>query len=183
MPDPAAATPTRTIVVMGVAGSGKSTVMHALAERLGWVCAEADDFHPAANIARMAAGTPLTDEDRWPWLAALAAWIGEQEAAGRDAIVTCSALRRVYRERLRAGHDSVWFAHLAAPREILAARIEGRRGHYMPVSLLASQLDTLEPLEPDESGITVQAGASVEATVEAVLAAVKAARPEVDLPS
>lgn len=157
-----------TIVVMGVSGSGKSTVMHALAERLGWPCAEADDFHSPANVEKMRSGHPLTDEDRRPWLAAIAAWIGEQEAAGRDAIVTCSALRRAYRDALRAGHPSVWFAHLAEPEMVLAERLRRRTGHYMPPSLLASQLATLEPLQPDEPGATITA-AGIDETVEEIL--------------
>jgi gluconokinase len=163
---------TTTIVVMGVSGSGKSTVMAALVARLGWICAEADDFHSAANVAKMASGHPLTDQDRQPWLASLAAWIGEQEAAGRNAVLTCSALRRVYRDTLRAGHDSVWFAQLDVPRSVLAERVRDRVGHYMPASLLDSQLATLEPLGADERGAVIPAGDGIEETVEAILAAI-----------
>jgi gluconokinase len=142
---------------MGVAGTGKSTVMAALAEGLGWATAEGDDFHSTASVAKMRAAQPLTDTDRWPWLDAIAAWIGERERAGENAIVSCSALRRAYRERLRRDHASVWFAHLAASTAVIEGRLERRRGHYMPPSLLASQLDTLEPLEPDEPGATLAA--------------------------
>jgi gluconokinase len=158
-----------TIVVMGVSGSGKSTVMHALAERVGWPCAEADDFHSPANVQKMRLGHPLTDEDRWPWLAAIAGWIGEQEMAGRDAIVTCSALKRAYRDVLRAGHPSVWFAHVAPPRQVLEERLRRRKGHYMPPSLLASQMATLEPLQPDEPGATITA-AGIDEIVDVILA-------------
>ena len=140
---------------MGVSGSGKSTVMRHMVERLGWASAEADAFHPAGNIAKMAAGRALTDEDRWPWLRALATWIGEREAAGEDAVVTCSALKRAYRDLLRDGHRSVRFVHLVVDPEVLERRMTERRGHYMPPSLLGSQLETLERLQPDEHGLVV----------------------------
>jgi gluconokinase len=149
--------PTTTIVVMGVAGCGKSTVMAALAERLGWATAEGDEFHSPAAVEKMRSGHPLTDDDRWPWLDRIAAWIGEREAAGENALITCSALRRAYRDRLGDGRRSVWFAHLVVPPSTLAGRLEQRQGHYMPPSLLASQLETLEPLEPDESGAALEA--------------------------
>jgi len=139
-------------VVMGVSGTGKSTLGTALARDLGWPYAEGDDFHSAANVAKMRAGHPLTDEDRWPWLRAIAAWIGEREQAGSGGVVTCSALRRSYRDLLRAGHPDVRFICLAGSRDVLAARLAGRQGHFMPPSLLDSQLATFEPLGPDESG-------------------------------
>lgn len=161
-----------TIVVMGAAGSGKSTVMRALVDRLGWACAEGDEFHPAANVEKMAAGWALTDEDRRPWLQALAAWIAERETAGTNAIVTCSALRRAYRDLLRDGGSSVWFAHLVVPREVLVDRMGRRPGHFMPPSLLDSQLDTLEPLGPGEPGAIIDAGGSVEAAVAQIVAIV-----------
>ena len=162
---------TTTIVVMGVSGSGKSTVAAELVSRTGWVFAEGDAFHPEANVAKMHAGTPLTDDDRWPWLASLAAWIGEQEAAGLNAVVTCSALKRAYRNVLRAGHPSVWFAHISVPPGILSDRLEHRAGHYMPPSLLGSQLATLEPLQPDEPGAVVEAMDSPGRVADAILAA------------
>ena len=146
---------TTTIVVMGVSGSGKSTVAAELVDRLGWEFAEGDEFHPPENVAKMAAGHPLDDEDRWPWLRTLAGWIGEHEAAGRSVIVTCSALKRSYRDLLREGHPSVWFAHVDVDDDVLRSRLEARTGHYMPASLLGSQLATLEPLEADEPGAAI----------------------------
>lgn len=148
---------TVTVVVMGPSGVGKSAVADALVARTGWVFAEGDELHSEANRAKMAAGHPLTDEDRWPWLRRIAEWIGEQESAGRDAVVTCSALRHSYRELLSTGHPSVWFAHLVAPTTEIARRIEGRRGHYMPPALLQSQLATLEPLTAEEPGGELEA--------------------------
>jgi gluconokinase len=120
----------------------------------------------------MAAGHPLDDADRWPWLAAIAAWIGERERAGQNALVTCSALRRAYRDVLRRGHPSIWFVHLIVPRAVLAERMAHRRGHYMPASLLDSQLDTLEPLGSDEPGIVLQADHPVAELVDEVMNAI-----------
>ena len=170
MNGPGSAPRTTTIVVMGVAGSGKSTVMRALANELGWPTAEADDFHSPANVARMSSGVPLTDEDRRPWLEALAAWIGERESSGQDALVTCSALRRAYRDLLRSGHPSVWFAHLVVDPAVAADRLESRRGHFMPAALLASQLDALEPLEADEPGASISADRPPPEIVAGILA-------------
>jgi gluconokinase len=158
-----------TIVLMGVSASGKSTVMAELAARLRWPWLEGDALHPAANVARMAAGIPLDDADRAPWLDAVAAWIGQQEAARTSAVVTCSALRRAYRDRLRRGHPSVWFVHLHPPAQVLQRRIEDRAGHFMPASMLASQLETLEPLGADEPGWAVDALGSPGETAEAIL--------------
>ncbi|HST80260.1 MAG TPA: gluconokinase [Kineosporiaceae bacterium] len=157
------------VVVMGVSGTGKSTVAAVLAARLGWPFAEGDDFHPAVNVAAMRAGRPLTDADRWPWLASVATWIGERERAGTGGIVTCSALRRSYRDRLRTGHSRVRFLCLTAEPELIASRMAQRSGHYMPTSLLASQLSTLEPLEPDEPGTLVDSAQSLEAIVTAAI--------------
>jgi gluconokinase len=145
---------TTTLVVMGVSGSGKTTVARLLAERLGWPFAEGDDFHPAANVAKMHAGQPLTDEDRKPWLEALAGWIGDREQDGTDVVLTCSALKRRYRDVLRDGHPSVRFLHVTVDPATLRQRLERRQGHYMPASLLDSQLAALEPLQPDEPGLT-----------------------------
>jgi gluconokinase len=173
----------RTLVVMGVSGVGKTSVADAIVARTGWTFVEGDDLHPEANRAKMAGGTPLDDEDRWPWLRRIAAWIGEQEAAGRDAVVTCSALKRSYRDLLRDGHPSVRFVHLRAPRDLIQNRVDNRRGHYMPPSLLASQLATLEPLGPDEPGFGVDSDHSPDDIAEEVLARVGDDRSTPDAPS
>jgi gluconokinase len=158
-----------TLVLIGVAGAGKSSVMAALQDHLGWTALEGDSVHPASNVRKMAVGTPLTDEDREPWLRRIAAWIGEREQERVSSLVSCSGLRRAYRDLLRNGHPSVWFVHLEAPRRVLEARMERRTGHFMPASLLASQLATLEPLGPDEPGSTVDATEPTEAIAEAIL--------------
>lgn len=168
-------TPT-SVVVMGVSGSGKSTVARGLAERLGWEFAEGDDFHPPANVEKMRSGTPLDDEDRWPWLRALAAWIGSSEQAGKSVVVTCSALKRAYRDVLREGHPSVWFAHVIADAELLRERVTNRAGHYMPSTLLDSQLALLEPLQDDEPGAGVSGAGAPEHVVTELLGALAAER-------
>jgi gluconokinase len=160
-----------TLVVMGVSGVGKTSVAHALVERTGWPFQEGDDLHPEANRAKMAAGTPLTDDERWPWLRRIADWIGEQEAAGRGAVVTCSALRRSYRELLRDGHPSVRFVYLEATEQVLAERVSHRRHEYMPRGLLRSQLDTLEPLAADEPGVRVETHGTPDDVAARTLAA------------
>lgn len=155
-------------MVTGVAGSGKTTVAAVLASRLGVPLAEADDFHPRANIAKMAAGHPLTDEDRWPWLRAIAKWIGERGLAG-GGVVTCSALKRGYRDLLREGNPDVWFVHLTGSHELLARRIGARKGHFMPPALLESQFADLEPLGPDEQGVTLDVQATPDELADAAL--------------
>lgn len=160
---------TTSVVVTGVTGAGKTTVGRALADRLGAAFVEGDDLHPAANVARMRAGTPLTDADRWPWLDAVAEVVGVHEAGGQDLVVTCSALRRAYRDRLRDGHPSVRFLHVTAPEGVLRDRLARRTGHWMPASLLDSQLALLEPLGQDEPGAAV----SSEAPLDRLLAAVR----------
>lgn len=151
------------LVVMGVSGCGKSTLGAALAARLGAGFVDADPLHPAANLAKMAAGEPLTDADRWPWLDAVAAVLRDRA----PVVVACSALRRAYRDRLRAARG-VRFVHLAAPREVILARMTTRQDHFMPASLLASQYDTLEPPGPDEA-ITLDATLPVSTLTEAAL--------------
>ena len=142
-------------VVMGVCGTGKTTVASVLAERLGCELAEADDFHSAANIAKMAAGVPLEDADRWPWLQNIAGWIHERDHAGRPAVVTCSALKRAYRDALRSGSPRIFFIHLAGSRELILDRMQRRKDHFMPASLVDSQFAILEPLGPDERGVVL----------------------------
>ncbi|MGW5352360.1 gluconokinase [Streptomyces sp. NPDC004031] len=141
------------VVVMGVSGSGKSTVGGLLAERLGVEYAEADDFHPAGNIAKMAAGQPLDDTDRAPWLDAIAGWIAGR--GDRGGVVSCSALRRRYRDRLRAAGAGVFFLHLDGTPELIGARLAARTEHFMPAGLLGSQFEALEPLDADEPGAAV----------------------------
>ena len=148
------------IIVMGVSGSGKSTIGALLAEALGWPFADADGFHPAANVAKMAAGQPLTDADRWPWLDAIAAHIGASRTAGQPVVVACSALRRAYRERLRAGHGDLIFLHLAGAPEVIATRQAARQGHFMQPSLMASQFATLEDTAEEADAVTVSVSTS-----------------------
>lgn len=157
IPGAGAVARTTTVVIMGVSGSGKTTIERELARWLGWPAAEGDEFHPPANIEKMRSGHALTDADRWPWLERIACWIGERERAGESAIVTSSALRRSYRDRLRQGHPSVWFAYLMVSQRVLVDRVTHRLGHYMRASLLTSQLDALEPLGPDEPGVAIDA--------------------------
>lgn len=154
------------VVVMGVSGSGKSTVGAALARRMRVPFLDADTLHPAANVAKMAAGHPLDDDDRYPWLDTVGEWL----AAHRDGgVVSCSALKKTYRDRLRAHCPGVEFVHLSGSAELIAGRLTARTDHFMPAALLRSQLDTLEPLGPDEAGTTVDAGRGVDAIVDAVL--------------
>jgi gluconokinase len=155
------------IVVMGVSGSGKSTVGAALAQRLRVPFADADDFHPAANIAKMSAGHPLNDEDRKPWLEAIGDWLADHPAGG---VMSCSALKRSYRDQLRHHRSDIEFLHLAGTPEVIGRRQASRPGHFMPASLLQSQFDTLEPLEPDEHGVVVDVDQSIDTIVENYLA-------------
>ncbi len=154
------------VVVMGVSGSGKTTVAALLAERRGIPLAEADEFHPPANIAKMTSGTPLSDEDRAPWLAAIAEWVAERSGDG-GGVVTCSALKRAYRDVLRGNASDVWFLHLDGSREVLSDRITRRSGHFMPPALLASQLADLQPLAPDEPGLRADIARSPEEIADA----------------
>jgi gluconokinase len=156
------------LVVMGVSGTGKTTLGALLARRLGRPFLEGDEFHPPANVAKMAAGLPLTDDDRWPWLDALTAAMGEHAAAGRSTVVACSALRRAYRDRLRRAPGRVRFVHVAVPAGELHRRMSDRV-HFMPPALLTSQLATLEPLADDEDGVTVAAGDDPDALADEAL--------------
>lgn len=166
------------VVVMGVSGSGKSTVAQALASRLGGIYLDADDYHPASNKAKMERGVPLTDADRAPWLDAVGRAMRERDADGRPVFMACSALRRVYRERLRAEVPGVYFLLLTASRAELERRLRLRRGHFMPASLLASQLATLEPLAGPENGTTITvSGGSADVLARAAAAVGRADRP------
>ena len=160
------------IIVMGVSGSGKSTIGALLAGRLGWPFADADGFHPPENVAKMAAGTPLTDADRWPWLDAIAAHIDAARKAGQPVVVACSALRRAYRDRLRAGHGDLLFLHLSGAPEVIAARQAARQGHFMPPSLMASQFATLEDTVAEPDAVTVSVKASPHEVVNAAMVAI-----------
>lgn len=146
------------LVFMGVAGTGKSTVAAMLAGRLGWTFEEGDDLHPAANVAKMASGHPLDDDDRWPWLDRIAEWIDERIAAGEPGIITCSALKRSYRDVLR--RETVTFVHFAGERELILERMMRRQGHFMPTALLDSQFEALQPLDADEKSIEVDIDAT-----------------------
>jgi gluconokinase len=162
----------RHVVVMGVSGTGKSTVAQALATELDLRLTEGDDHHPPANVAKMTAGIPLTDDDRQPWLADLAEWTARQHAAGISTVVTCSALRRQYRDVLRSAvPEPTVFVHLTGSRAVLVDRMEGR-DHFMPASLLDSQLATLEQLEDDEAGGDVDTDLPVEQVVADAVALV-----------
>ena len=151
------------IVVMGVSGSGKSTVGAALAQRLRVPFADADDFHPAANIAKMTAGHPLDDDDRRPWLDSIGEWLSAHPDGG---VMSCSALKRTYRDRLRSHCADVRFLHLAGTPEVIGRRQASRPGHFMPASLLASQFETLEPLAPDEGGHDISVDQDIDSIVD-----------------
>jgi gluconokinase len=150
------------VVVMGVSGSGKTTIAERLAEAEHWPLLEGDQFHPPANIAKMAAGTPLTDDDRWPWLRAIAAAIDAYRARGESAVVACSALRRAYRDILIGDRNDVRLVYLKGSQALIAERMKARQGHFMPAALLDSQFQTLEEPGPDEHPITVEIGGTPE---------------------
>ncbi|MCV7225604.1 gluconokinase [Mycolicibacterium komossense] len=158
------------IVVMGVSGSGKSTVGAALAQRLRVPFADADDFHPPANIAKMTAGHPLDDDDRRPWLESIGDWLAEHSGGG---VMSCSALKRTYRDQLRRHCPQVEFLHLEGTPDVIGRRQASRPGHFMPASLLKSQFDTLEPLGPDEHGVAVDVDQGIDAIVENYLASTR----------
>ena len=151
---------------MGVSGSGKSTIAEKLAERMGWRYEDGDTFHPASNVAKMSAGHPLTDEDRWPWLQAIADEIDRACKAGEHVVIACSALKHSYRDVLVHGRTDVGVVYLRGTQELIAGRLAQRKGHFMPPGLLASQFKTLEPPDTDENPMTVPIDASVEEIVD-----------------
>lgn len=157
------------LVIMGVSGSGKSTIAAILSERLGWAFEEGDSLHPKANVEKMAAGIPLTDDDRWPWLAKVADWIDGRLDTGENGIITCSALKRTYRNVLNRRGSGVEFVYLAVNRVELEERVEHRPDHFMPASLLDSQLDTLEPPALSEPAIEVDASTDAQLVVDRIL--------------
>jgi gluconokinase len=157
------------MIVMGVSGSGKSTIADKLAERLNWTYEDGDRFHPASNVAKMSAGLPLTDEDRWPWLQAIADEIDRVCKAGERAVIACSALKRAYREVLVHGRNDVRIIYLNGTQQLIADRLAARKGHFMPPGLLASQFKTLEPPDKRENPVTVSIDASVEAIVDDII--------------
>ncbi|HET9172319.1 MAG TPA: gluconokinase [Actinospica sp.] len=148
------------LLVCGVSGSGKTTIGTGLAQRLGWAYAEADAFHPTVNVEKMASGVPLTDEDRVPWLKAIGGFIDEATELGRSAVVTCSALKRAYRDELRSGRPNVRFVFLDAPHDVVSARLARRAGHFFPAELLASQYRDLEAPAPEENILDVPISAA-----------------------
>ena len=154
------APPPPLVVVMGVSGSGKTTVGAALAQRLRVPFADADDFHPQANIDKMSAGIPLDDDDRRPWLESIARWLADHETTG--GVIGCSALKRSYRDILRSGSARTTFLHLHGDRDVLATRVAARPAHFMPAALIDSQFATLEPLEPDENGAVLDVSLPVD---------------------
>jgi len=161
------------LVVMGVSGSGKSTIADRLAARLGWRCEDGDRFHPPSNVAKMSAGHPLTDEDRWPWLRAIADEIDRASAAGERVVIGCSALRRVYRDLLVHGRADVRIVYLEGTQALIADRLGERKGHFMPPGLLTSQFGTLEPPAPDEHPLTVSIDAPAGTIVDDILRQLK----------
>ncbi|OAR27539.1 gluconate kinase [Streptomyces sp. ERV7] len=159
------------VVVMGVAGTGKTTIGPLVAGALGVPYAEGDDFHPAANVAKMSAGVPLDDGDRWPWLDAIGQWAHGR--AGLGGVVSSSALKRAYRDRLRAAAPGLVFLHLTGDRELIERRMSERRGHFMPTALLDSQFATLQPLDADEAGVAVDVAGTPEEITDRAVAALR----------
>ncbi len=170
------------LIVMGVSGSGKSTIGEQLATRLGWAYEDGDRFHPAGNVAKMSAGQPLTDEDRWPWLKAIADEIDRLCAAGERAVVACSALRRIYRDILVHGRNDILIVYLEGTQQLIADRLGRRKDHFMPPGLLASQFKTLEPPTSDEHPLTVSIDALVETIVDDIVGQLKSRPAALPLP-
>ena len=169
--------PPTHLVIMGVSGTGKSTIAAALSEQLGWACAEADEFHPQANIDKMSQGIPLQDNDRWPWLQEIQDWMSARAGAGKSTVLTCSALKQSYRNLLSRAQGRVLFVHLDGDAHLIGERMQGREGHFMPPTLLPSQLATLEPLSAAElagGSMRLDISRTPEELVRSVLAALKA---------
>jgi len=162
------------VVTMGVSGSGKTTIARGIAAALGWTMVEGDAFHPPVNVAKMSAGTPLTDEDRWPWLAAIAAEIDRLRAAGQSAVVACSALKRAYRDVLIGNRDDVWLVYLMGSKALIGGRMAARAGHFMPPALLDSQFATLEEPAADERPIVLAVDPAPEAIVAEAVRRIRA---------
>ena len=159
-----------SVVVMGVSGSGKTTVGKLLAERLGWHYQEGDALHPPENVAKMKGGTSLTDDDRWPWLRRIAARIDEWRAAGQGGVVTCSALKRAYRDVILGGRPDTRLIYLKGSRALIKARMAARKGHFMPIELLDNQFTVLEEPAADERPIVIDVSATPEAIVAEIVA-------------
>ncbi|HSS67478.1 MAG TPA: gluconokinase [Nocardioidaceae bacterium] len=159
---------TRCVVVMGVAGSGKTAVGRMLADRLGWAFVDGDELHPPQNVEKMRAGVPLDDADRGPWLRAVSDWIVAQHRDDHACVVACSALKRPYRDQLRESGVGITFVHLDLPFDVAVARVSARSGHFMPAELARSQFGALEPLGEDESGHTVDATGDLDSVVAKV---------------
>jgi carbohydrate kinase (thermoresistant glucokinase family) len=156
------------LVLMGVSGSGKSTIASALGQRLGWIVEDADRFHPESNVKKMSAGIPLTDSDRWPWLHAIAAEIERKRAAGKSIIIACSALKRAYRDILVQGHEDTRIVYLRGDKELIAGRLNARKNHFMPPGLLDSQFKTLEEPAADEHPLVVDIDATVDGIADRI---------------
>lgn len=159
------------VVIMGVAGSGKTTVGTLLSRHTGWAFVDADTLHPPENVAKMRAGIPLTDADRWPWLERVAAWIRERRATGADGIVACSALKRAYRDFLRRADPKLYLVYLRGERTLIDARLGSRTHHFFPQSLVSSQFADLEEPQPDEHPITIYIGQPMPRIIEEILVA------------
>jgi len=163
------------LIVMGVAGSGKTTIAEALAKRIEWPFKDGDSFHPASNVEKMRNGHPLTDEDRWPWLRAIAAEIDRTSDAREHVVIACSALKRAYRDILIGKRHNVRLIYLKGSRDLIGERLRARRGHFMPPQLLDSQFATLEEPREDEKAIVVDIAPAVEAIVDNIIRQLSAA--------
>jgi gluconokinase len=167
------------VVVAGVSGSGKTTVGTLLAGRLDWAFADADSFHTAVCVAKMHTGIPLTDDDRWPWLAAIGAWMDERIAAGESAVVACSALKRAYRDRLRAGRPDVRVVFLTVGHDADEERVTHRPGHFFPHELVDSQFAALELPLPDEAALVLPADGTPAELTDQIISALRLPRGQV----